>query len=70
MDETTTGYHFSPDRLKLLWLLLRKRGIDFSPRQIYPPEYATSQVKNESEMESAKKNHQEDPVSDNKSPID
>lgn len=32
------AYRLSPDRLKLLWLLVRKAGIDFRPRQFSPSE--------------------------------
>jgi hypothetical protein len=62
MDETEIGYHFSPDRLKLLWLLLRKRGIDSAPQQIRLSEYATDQRNNELEPESAEKCNQENPL--------
>jgi len=63
MNETKTEYRFSPDRLKLLWLLLRKRGIDFTPQQISPSESATGQIKKDSEPESGKQSRQEDPQS-------
>ena len=60
MNETKTGYQFSPDRMKLLWLLLRKRGIDFAPQQIGPSESATGQIEMESEPEPEKQSRQED----------
>jgi hypothetical protein len=48
VDETKTDYNFSADRLKLLWLLLRKRGIDFAPPQTRLPEDVKGQTKKES----------------------
>jgi hypothetical protein len=64
MSETKTEYRFSPYRLKLLWLLLRKRGIDFPPQQISQSEHATGQKKRRPEMELVKQTHQSPPSSD------
>jgi hypothetical protein len=58
MSETKTEYRFSPDRLKLLWLLLRKRGIDFPPQQISPSEHAAGQKKGRPEPGPVKRSHQ------------
>jgi len=58
MNETKTEYRFSPDRLKLLWLLLRKRGIDFPPQQISPSEHATGRKKRRPESEPAERSRQ------------
>jgi hypothetical protein len=69
MNETKTGYRRSPDRLKLLWQLLRKRGIDFAPQQISPSEFATGQIKKESEPDSGKQSCQEDPQSSTKDKV-
>jgi hypothetical protein len=64
MNETRIDYQISPDRKKLLWLLLRKRGIDFEPQQIDLSEYAKGQIKKESQPESVKQNQQEDLIPD------
>jgi hypothetical protein len=63
MGEAETAYKFSSDRLKLLWLLLRKRGIDFVPQQIHQSKYAEGQIKKESGPEPAKQNNRGDPLS-------
>jgi hypothetical protein len=39
----------SPDRLKLLWRTLKKRGIDFIPQQAYNSECEIDPVTKESE---------------------
>jgi hypothetical protein len=52
MGETNKDNYLSPDRLKLLWLLLEKRGIDFLPQKIYNSECATDVVTMESGEES------------------
>jgi len=64
MNETRKDYRLSPDRLKLLWLLLRKRGIDFEPQQIRLSDQATRQIKKESKPESVEQSVQEDPLSE------
>ena len=65
MNETRTDYHLSPDRLELLWRLLRKRGIDFEPKQISLSECATGQIKKESRPESVGQSQQEVLLSNN-----
>jgi hypothetical protein len=45
--------------------LLRKRGIDFEPKQISLSEYATGQIKKESKPESTEQSRQEALISDN-----
>jgi len=52
-----TNYRLSPERMKLLWLLLRKKGIDLVPQQIGLSDEATGQIINESDAESVKQNH-------------
>jgi len=64
MNETRADYHLSPDRLKLLWLLLRKKGIDFKPKQVSLSECATGQIKKESKPESMEQSRQEALLSD------
>jgi len=49
-----------PDRLKLLWLALKKRGIDFVPQQAYNSECAIDPVTKESE-EKPLESHSGDP---------
>ena len=44
MGEINKDNYLSPDRLKLLWLLLEKRGIDFLPQKIYNSECAMDSV--------------------------
>jgi len=65
MKETSKDYRYSPDRLELLWLLLKKKGIDFEPQQFPPPENATGQMKKESEPASAQQS-QQDSLSNNR----
>ncbi|MEP7341565.1 MAG: hypothetical protein ABI977_27790 [Acidobacteriota bacterium] len=55
-----TSYRFSPDRIKLLWLLLKKKGIDLAPQQISLSGEATGQVTNESDPEPMNQNHHGD----------
>jgi len=44
VGEINKDNYLSPDRLKLLWLLLEKKGIDFLPQKIYNSECAIDQV--------------------------
>jgi hypothetical protein len=53
--------YLSPDRLKLLWLALKKRGIDFMPQQVYDPECEIARVIKESE-EKPLEGHSGDPA--------
>jgi hypothetical protein len=52
VSETKIGEYLSPDRLKLLWLLLKKRGIDFAPQQIYNCDSAVDSTTKESDDKS------------------
>ena len=63
MGEINKDNYLSPDRLKLLWLLLEKRGIDFLPQKNYDSECATDQVTMESGEESMESDGG-DPTSD------
>lgn len=63
MDETKDKNYTSPDRLELLWLLLKKRRVDFAPQQVSDSESATNTVARESD-EGPLEGHSEAPVSD------
>lgn len=62
MGEMKRDNYLSPDRLKLLWLALKKRGIDFMPQQAYNSECAIDPVTKESE-EKQLEDHDGDPAS-------
>ncbi len=38
MDEEKSEIYLSPERLELVWLLLRKRNVDSYPQQVDPRE--------------------------------
>jgi len=63
VGEINKDNYLSPDRLKLLWLLLEKRGIDFLPKKIYNSECAMDLVTMESGEESMESDSG-DPTSD------
>ena len=63
MGEINKDNYLSPDRLKLLWLLLKKKGIDFLPEKIYDSECAMAPVTTESGEESMESDGG-DPTSD------
>jgi len=49
MDETKNYNYISPDRLELLWLLLKKRRVDFAPQQALDSEGSINTMARESD---------------------
>jgi hypothetical protein len=49
VNEAKIDKYLSPERIKLLWLLLKKRGIDFAPQQVEPVDCAIDPKIEESE---------------------
>lgn len=66
MDEKNKDEDLPYDRLKLLWLLLKMRGIDAVPPLVYSSERAISPVTSESDEKSLD-SHSVDPTSDKRS---
>jgi hypothetical protein len=66
VDEKNKYEDLPYDRLKLLWLLLKKRGIDAVPPRVDSPERAISPVTSESDEKSLD-SHSVDPTSDKRS---
>ena len=66
VDEKNKDENLPHDRLKLLWLLLKKRGIDAEPPHVYSSERAISPVISKSDEKSLD-SHNVDPTSDKRS---
>ena len=66
VDEKNKDEDLPYGRLKLLWLLLKKRGIDAAPPRVDSSERAISPVTSESDEKSLD-SHSVDPASDKRS---
>jgi hypothetical protein len=54
VNESKIRRYLAPERLKLLWLLVKKRGIDSAPQQACNYDSAIDSITKESEAKSIK----------------